>query len=376
MEIISKKPLKPGEKPSCHEIPPAATRGKPGPQGAAATIEVAGVYTVEPTDPARVENVGDENAAKLEFYIPKGDPGNVGPAGRDGQDGKDYVLTEADKQEIARMVDVNVDGVVGGYYTPEVSQVDENTMKVSFTASGDKMPPVQSTEITLPAGRDGQDGAAGPAGPQGEQGPKGDEGPQGPKGDKDDAGPQGPAGDDYVLTEADKQEIADMVDVQGGASEWKRLTRIEVAEDEVEYFHITEDENGEAFSATDFTIRIKAIQRTAVSSIKIGVPTDPFHLSNSVNSNRIAQLNAFGNTGGVRYYTFQLTHEGDWRKTFFSESNADIFSTADNSYAVANNVYASGVTYAVGNLKFPVDGIVILATNKFFTGDIIEVWYK
>lgn len=239
MEIISKKPLKPGERPSCREIPPSSMRGKPGPKGDAATIEVVGVYTIEPTDPARVENIGDENAAKLEFYIPKGDPGNVGPAGKDGQDGEDYVLTEADKQEIAEMIDVNVDGVVGGYYTPVVSQVDENTMQVSFTASGDAMPPVQSTEITLPAGRDGQDGAAGQDGytPQKNvdyfDGTDGQDGVSPTVSVSDITGGHrititdangektidvldGENGSDYVLTENDKQDIADMVEVSGG----------------------------------------------------------------------------------------------------------------------------------------------------------------
>ena len=59
-------------------------------------------------------------------------------------------------------------------------------------------------------------------GPKGDKGDTGETGPQGPKGDKGDTGetgPQGPAGadgKDYVLTEADKQEIAGMVEVTGG----------------------------------------------------------------------------------------------------------------------------------------------------------------
>lgn len=81
-----------------------------------------------------------------------------------------------------------------------------------------------------PKGDQGPKGDTGPQGPKGETGdpgPKGDQGPQGPKGDKGDiglqgeqgpkgeTGPQGPKGDpgnDYVLTDADKQDIADMVD--------------------------------------------------------------------------------------------------------------------------------------------------------------------
>lgn len=203
MEIVKK----PGDKKTCCENTPQYVRGKPGPSGDAATIEIVGVYTIEPTDPARVENVGDKNAAKLELFIPKGDHGNVGPAGKNGADGKDYVLTEADKKEIAGMIDVNVDGVVGGYYTPEVSQVDENTMRVSFSASGDKMPPVQSAEITLPAGKAGKDGKDGQDGYTPQKGVDYFDG-------KD--GKDGKDGSDYILTEADKQDIAGMVNVQGG----------------------------------------------------------------------------------------------------------------------------------------------------------------
>lgn len=78
-------------------------------------------------------------------------------------------------------------------------------------------------------GKDGQDGApgeqgpAGPEGPQGPQGEKGEPGEQGPQGEVGPQGPEGPAGkdgangSDYVLTEADKQEIAGMVEVTGGA---------------------------------------------------------------------------------------------------------------------------------------------------------------
>lgn len=42
------------------------------------------------------------------------------------------------------------------------------------------------------------------------RGPKGEDGA---KGDKGEVGPQGPAGKDYVLTDADKQEIAGLVEV-------------------------------------------------------------------------------------------------------------------------------------------------------------------
>ena len=48
-------------------------------------------------------------------------------------------------------------------------------------------------------------------GPQGPQGAQGATGPQGPKGDTGATGPQGPQGDDYVLTNQDKTDIANIV---------------------------------------------------------------------------------------------------------------------------------------------------------------------
>lgn len=46
-------------------------------------------------------------------------------------------------------------GEAGGYYTPSVSQTDENTMSVSFTPSKADMPSVESEDITLPKGENG-----------------------------------------------------------------------------------------------------------------------------------------------------------------------------------------------------------------------------
>lgn len=57
-------------------------------------------------------------------------------------------------------------------------------------------------------GDKGDTGEPGSTGPQGSQGIQGVQGERGPKGDK------GDPGDDYVLTQADKEEIADLV---GGA---------------------------------------------------------------------------------------------------------------------------------------------------------------
>lgn len=70
-------------------------------------------------------------------------------------------------------------------------------------------------------GEKGEAGDVGPAGPQGEQGPQGQAGPAGPQGPQGEQGPAGADGSDYVLTDADKAEIAEqaaaLVDLNGSA---------------------------------------------------------------------------------------------------------------------------------------------------------------
>ena len=72
-------------------------------------------------------------------------------------------------------------------------------------------------EFGIPQGAKGDKGDTGDTGPQGPQGergatgPTGATGPQGPKGDTGATGPQGEPGADYALTDADKEEIAQIV---------------------------------------------------------------------------------------------------------------------------------------------------------------------
>lgn len=66
-------------------------------------------------------------------------------------------------------------------------------------------------------GPKGDKGDAGPKGDKGDKGDKGETGSVGPKGDTGEQGiqgiqgPEGPKGDSYVLTEADKSQIATIV---------------------------------------------------------------------------------------------------------------------------------------------------------------------
>lgn len=57
-------------------------------KGTAATITIGTVTTGEAGSEASVENVGTEQAAILNFIIPKGDKGNTGAQGVKGDTGK------------------------------------------------------------------------------------------------------------------------------------------------------------------------------------------------------------------------------------------------------------------------------------------------
>ncbi len=101
----------------------------------------------------------------------RGANGKDGKDGQNGVDGKDgisathqwdgTVLTvtsasgtsSADlKGDKGEQGDTGAAGEAGGYYTPAVTQPDENTLRMAFTPSKDDMPDVAYTDITLLGG--------------------------------------------------------------------------------------------------------------------------------------------------------------------------------------------------------------------------------
>lgn len=67
---------------------PPGPQGQQGEPGAAATVTVGTVTTGEPGTDAIVINSGTENAAVLNFTIPRGATGSVGPRGPKGDTGQ------------------------------------------------------------------------------------------------------------------------------------------------------------------------------------------------------------------------------------------------------------------------------------------------
>lgn len=153
--------------------------------------------------------------------------GNIPNFSYDEETGRLYVVTGTVQTLVG-----NVKGPDGGWYTPEISQLGINTIRLSFLPSKEGMPEVPPKDITIPGGGGGSGeaggyyapnvdddgnlswkasktdmpdvppsnikGPKGDAGPAGATGPKGDTGatgPQGPQGIQGETGPQGPKGD-------------------------------------------------------------------------------------------------------------------------------------------------------------------------------------
>lgn len=122
----------------------------------------------------------------------KGDKGDTGEQGVQGETG-----AKGEKGDKGDTGEKGTDGI-------SVTHSWNGTTLTVTSASG-----------TTSADLKGEKGDTGEKGDKGEQGPVGETGEAGPQGPQGETGPQGPKGDDgtdYVLTEADKEEIAGIVE--------------------------------------------------------------------------------------------------------------------------------------------------------------------
>ena len=173
------------------------------------------IGTVTSGPEAQVTDVGDAPHVKLNFVLPKGDPGDIGPQGPRGETGPQgpvgTSLVVLDRYEtLEALKAAHAAGGVGDAYA-----VGTEADNVIYLWGADTMDWVKLGSLQGPAGPQGATGATGPEGPQGEKGDTGAAGPAGADG-------KTPVkGTDY-FTEADKQEIAqaaaDLVEVPDGFS--------------------------------------------------------------------------------------------------------------------------------------------------------------
>ncbi len=186
-----------------------STKGPPGDDGASA-YEVAVANGFEGTEQEWLDSLVGPPGPKGE----KGDTGATGPKGEQGLKG--------DAGPQGPQGEPGKDGATGpqGPAGKDGARGPQGEPGKDSTVPGPQGP---QGEIG-PAGPQGEPGKDGAQGPQGEPGPAGKDGYTPVKGvDYFDGAPgkDGVDGKDYILTDADKQEIAGMVEVTGGDGESK-----------------------------------------------------------------------------------------------------------------------------------------------------------
>ena len=140
--------------------------------GIAATIDVGSTTTLEPSSPAYVRNVGDEKHAVLQFGIPKGE---TGQNGTDGVDGSAATIQIGSVETVDSSADANVVNVgtenaaVLNFSIPRGEQGIQGEQGYSPVAyvspiqGGARIHIADSQTETDVDVMDGQDGAAGQA---------------------------------------------------------------------------------------------------------------------------------------------------------------------------------------------------------------------
>ena len=134
----------------------------------------------------------------------KGDTGATGPAGPQGPAGAPGKDGTAGADGVTPHIGDNGNWYIGSTDTGKPSRGEKGGtgMRGPIGEKGDKGDAFTYSDFTTEQ----------LASLKGEKGDTGEQGPKGDKGDTGAQGPQGAPGADYTLTEADKAEIADMVD--------------------------------------------------------------------------------------------------------------------------------------------------------------------
>ena len=156
-----------GEKGDKGDIGPQGVKGDRGDVGPA-TIKVGTTETVSELENAIVSNSGTEKDVILDFKIPRGEKGEIGPRGLPG--------------EIGRTEHIAID---------ETETIEPGEPAQVMDTFEDW---VHHLSFLIPKGEKGEQGPQGQQGEQGPQGQQGEQGPQGQQGEQGITGPQGPIG--------------------------------------------------------------------------------------------------------------------------------------------------------------------------------------
>lgn len=171
--------------------------GAKGDPGAAATITLGTVTTLDPTASVTITNSGTSSAAVFNFGIPKGTKGDKGDKGDNGS-GVNI------KGELSAESDLPSTGSEGDAY------LISGSLYVYVGENGNVTTNPKWSNVGNIKGPQGEQGPAGPKGETGAQGPKGETGStgaQGPKGDPGEKGEKGDPGSDASVTKQNVEAV-------------------------------------------------------------------------------------------------------------------------------------------------------------------------
>ena len=141
--------------------------GVDGTDGQAATIQIGSVETVESSEDAAVENVGTENAAILNFSIPRGEQGIQGEQGyspvayvQQIQGGARIHIADSQTETDVDVMD-GQDGAAGQAATITVGSTTTGAAGTNASVVNSGTSSAAILDFVIPRGADGQDGSDG-----------------------------------------------------------------------------------------------------------------------------------------------------------------------------------------------------------------------
>lgn len=190
-------------------------------------------------------------------------------------------------------------------------------------------------------------------------------------------GAQGPAGNDYVLTEADKQEIAELTAELvpsgggGGASKWKLLKTITLAED-TKYIEFDKDDDGNPLDCQEFFVHTSArniSSDTNALTIHVRVNGDLMDI-NSTNNALAIVCGKSGENGRAWLYVQSINPLIAFTSPFITTGTV----TAKTVTVTNHSVGVSGNPFEVGGKVNHLRLVAASSASSIAAGSVFEIY--
>ena len=291
------------------------------------------------------------------------------------------------------------EGALEGYATEEyvqgqIQNIDIPEVDLSTYATKQYVSEqVNAIELTPgpqgPVGPKGEQGERGPQGERGLQGERGPEGPIGPKGEDGHTPVKGVDyfdGKDYVLTDADKQEIAGMVEVSGGEVDLSNYYTKSEVDNLIDAIPSTPGPGGSLNIDNKTIIEKDGVIKTAIDIIEIGGATRENIYEASNNNGFTTTFGSYEDyvdtgvkptSGWDTYRGMNLRYE---IKCFHNGNTTEILETNGNDWAIAEPYWNGGIWVLqlrnFGNVGAGYGNEVFINHNGLFASSVMPDDFK